>query len=303
MQRPNNVVNKLRDFYDRARTSKVVSKLLIPLSFIYPIILIVLSWSELIVIDWGAFIGNIYYVIFLYFLSLFAQGLGWSIILNGNFSLSHFFSDMEIFYKSMLMRRLPGGFWHWVGRSNLYEGTQYKPQRGVGLANWIEWLLLILSGVTTYFFSIKCVYGGVAFIITYVVIFFLIKKNSKGFKSPIFNSLLLILIYLISWLLGSIIFYALIDNIFQDVLISFWKSVSVWSITGTISTIGFFLPGGLFIRELSLMALLESYLNYSEVILLGLVIRVIFLICDIVLSLLGMMLFRWLGKVYERDFV
>jgi hypothetical protein len=297
MQSLSNLISKVRDFLDRVRSNKTISRVLIPLSFLYPVILIILSWSELIEINWGAFVGDIYYVIFLYFSSLLVQGMGWSVILNGSFS--HFFSDMEIFFKSMLMRRLPGGFWHWIGRSNLYEGVEFKPQRGVGLANWTEWLFLILSGVTIYFLCTKLIYGGIAFAISYVIIFFLINKTSKNNTAAIFYALLVILIYLVSWLFGGIILHALIKNIFQNVLISFSKSVSVWAITGTISTISFFVPSGVFIRELSLIALLENYLNYSEVILLGLVIRIIFLICDIVLSLFGMIFFRWLGRVFK----
>lgn len=289
-----NLSRKLLEIFNHLRSSKFLSKVLILLSFVYPIILILLSWSELIKVDWGEFISNIYYVVFIYFLSLFAQGVGWSIVINGDFS--HFFSDMEIFYKSILMRRLPGGFWHWVGRSNLYEEVQNKPKKRVGLANFIEWILIFLSGVTLYFFSIEHVYGVGALLVSYVITYFLLKKSSFGSESSALYGLLLLLIYLISWCLGSFIFHTLINDIFQHVLFPFWKSVSVWTITGSISNISFFLPSGLLIRELSLMALMGEYLNNSEAIFLGLVLRVIFLACDIVLSLFGMILFRWLGK-------
>jgi len=188
MQSLSNLISKVRNFLDRVRSNKTISRVLIPLSFLYPVILIILSWSELIKINWGAFVGDIYYVVFLYFSSLLVQGIGWSVILNGSFS--HFFSDMEIFFKSMLMRRLPGGFWHWIGRSNLYEGAEFKPQRGVGLANWTEWLFLILSGVTIYFLCTKLIYGGIAFAISYVIIFFLINKTSKNNTAAIFYALL-----------------------------------------------------------------------------------------------------------------
>lgn len=296
MENLGSLIDKLRDIYNRVKSSKVLSKVLIPLAFVYPIILVFFSWSELIEVNWGLFIGIFYNIVFLYFLSLFVQGVGWSIIVNEGFT--HFFSDMEIFYKSILMRRLPGGFWHWIGRSSLYEAVSYKPKKKVGLANWIEWILLLVSGITIYFFSIKRLFVSIALIGFYIIIIFFLQRKSTRFNPPLFFSLLLFLIYIVSWLLGGSILHILINNLFQKIMIPFWKSVSIWSITGTISTLGFFLPSGLFIRELSLIALLENYLVYSEVILLGLVIRVVFLICDILISLFCMLLFRWLGEKF-----
>jgi hypothetical protein len=297
-RRLKDVISKLRDLYNRARSSKALSKILIPLSFVYPIALILLSWSELIEVNWGVFIGNIYNIVLLYFISLFVQGMGWSIIINGGFS--HFFSDMEIFFKSILMRRLPGGFWHWIGRSNLYSDVKYTPKKEVSLANWIEWILIIFSGITIYFFAKEPTYIGVLLTIFYIIILYVLEKKFDWLSFSFTYGLFLFLIYFLSWSLGGEILHILINNLFQNVTFPLGESISVWSITGTISTLGFFLPSGLFIRELSLIALLENYLVYSEVILLGLVIRIIFLVCDIVISLLCMILFQWLSNKLDE---
>jgi hypothetical protein len=59
-------------------------------------------------------------------------------------------------------------------------------------------------------------------------------------------------------------------------------------ITGTVGTVFFFMPVTGIFRELTLTALLSPYLDFSKIILLSLLIRVILYLCDVSVSLIGL---------------
>ncbi len=118
-----NKLNKIRDFLAKIistiKGNRLLGTILTILSIIYPIILISLSWTEIKKIE----TINPTIVLsstILYIISTFIQMLNWILILKGQFIKIH--SDIRIYFKTLLMQRLPGGFWQWVGKS-IYTTT------------------------------------------------------------------------------------------------------------------------------------------------------------------------------------
>ena len=148
-----NKLKKIRDFFTKIistiKGNRLLGTILTILSIIYPIILFSLSWNEIKKIE----TINPTLVLssaILYIFSTFIQMLNWIIILKGQFK--NIQSDMRIYFKTLLMQRLPGGFWQWVGRINLYNNNddQSFSSNQTLHASIYERITLIASGLICY---------------------------------------------------------------------------------------------------------------------------------------------------------
>jgi hypothetical protein len=275
-------IRKLSEIIVKIRANKTVNTLLIVFSYLYPIILTAISWRDIGELDLSNFSNPFLISLFYGFVSLILQAVNWNFIVSRNFSKP--INNIEIYFKTLLMRRLPGGFWHWHGRLNLYNNSNTQPTKKISKANAVEFLGLIFSGVITYLLVEYMFLGLVVLIFSYLILFFLTQEKHKvlsNYLIPFF----LILSYIVCWLMGGYILHTLFNYVSPGQMLGLSTAISFWVITGTIGTIFFFMPiTGLF-RELTLTALLSNYLDFSKIILLSLLIRLTLYICDVILSL------------------
>ena len=281
-------IKKIYEIFNVIRGNKIFRKVIVAFSIIYPFILLYLSWSEIISIQWSSIGWRIAYVFILYFLSLMFQGVAWTLIINQG--LSHYLDDLNVYIKSILMRRLPGGFWHWIGRSNLYEDLNYKPKTSIAYANIIEWICLILTGFSWFLLIENRTFGIILCLFSFIVIYFLINRLNRVDPTSIILTISFLVLYSLSWIFGGWILQELVVNVFGTNNFSLTTAISVWALSGTIGMLTFFLPGGLFFREFSLLMLLSTHLSYSKILLLALVIRIVFVVSDILFSLVGFLI-------------
>ena len=125
----------------RAR-GRWVGYALTALAVVYVGGVLVYSGFKIPAIDWQAYLLASLATLGLYLLSLLLQFFVWTRL----FSFHHHdgWRDMEIYARMILVRRLPGGIWHWLGRATLYAATTSVPTEVVLFANLMEWGLLIL---------------------------------------------------------------------------------------------------------------------------------------------------------------
>jgi len=285
------ILNKLK----RIQRNKWFGRMLLIFSFFYPIGLIYLSWEEIKELKWDSLFYSFSISFLLYLVSLLFQSLNWSIIVNGN--LSDFIHDSEIYFRTVLMRRLPGGFWHWLGRINFYNVDDIKDKNKIIRANVSEWGALILTGISTFLFVKNYIAGILSFIITFAVLLILrIHAHGRSFNDFLWG-LFLVCSYTICWILGGLILNILTSDMILINSLPLKVAFSTWALTGTTGTLVFFLPSGIFIREFSLTALLLPYLGISNIILLALLLRLIFTFSDIIGSLMGLGGIRLIKKL------
>lgn len=279
------------------KTNKLVRYGLSFISFIYPLILVLMSWKEIQKIEEFNY-SILPYILILYIISVIFQYINWMILLKHDFHT--FIDDAEIFLQTLLMQRLPGGFWQWIGRINLYEESPNVSSRKTMSASMIERVSLILTGLSWHFF----VNNSPIFVISLISIFILLLLWFKTYTSSkwqiITFPLIEISLYILSWFLGSIILSNIISSIAMFNSPSLIKTISVWSLTGSLGLLFFFLPGGIGIRELSLTTLLKPELNFSQSILTALILRILFLIFDLLLGISGLFIIKLISKISQK---
>lgn len=280
------LVQRISKIITALQRNEKINAFLIAFSYLYPIILIAISWKDIGDLDFSNFANPFLLSLVFGFVSLILQAMNWNIIVGNKYS--NLTNNIEIYFKTLLMRRLPGGFWHWHGRVSLYNNAIEQTSNKIGKANTIEFLGLVLSGATTFLLVEYFCWGWMLFFFSYLVLFYLGKEKHKKRVAKYFVPLILLLSYMICWLMGGLILHTLLTYISPKISITLLKSIAFWVITGTVGTVFFFMPVTGIFRELTLTALLSPYLDFSKIILLSLLIRVILYLCDVSVSLIGL---------------
>ncbi len=278
------------------RKNPVFLKLLTVVSIIYPLVLIYFSKDEILNINWQSFSKFFLLSLLIYYISMGLQNVNWSLIVDGN--LKRFWFNSQIYFQTVLMRRLPGGIWHWLGRLSFYESSGLENNPQITSSNFIEWSLLILSGLAVYLFTINYIFGGIAFLILISIssVFF-IKRHMRNAQQALFLSISILMLYGICWLAGSLILHYLIIGINEGIPFEFSNSITIWCLSSAFSMIFFFFPSGAIIRDFTLGALLSKEFEPAKALLVILQVRILFLAADYLWSFLSLQFI----KIITRD--
>jgi len=287
----------LVDATKRLRNNPTFSKILGVSSIIYPLILIYFSRNEISALDWSTFLSIFLVCILIYNISTSLQNLSWSLIVDGN--LANYWFNSTVYFKTILMKRLPGGVWHWLGRTNLYDIQQSSDRNSITRANLAEWLLLILCGLSGYAFTINHWVGIAGLILTIVVAFFLLLRNDRKRIYSLLLSIILVVTYSICWLVGGLILHWLLVSVNSPGYVSFKYSFGTWCLSSAIGMFFFFFPSGALIRDFSLSALLSKYYEPAKFLLVILQVRIIFLAADFLWSFLSLQLIKLIREKHN----
>lgn len=280
----NSPINKLKKLRNDPRVSKVLGVV----SVIYPLALLYFSRNEILNLDWSAFLGIFLLCILIYNISMSLQNLSWSLIVDG--SLANYWFNSSVYFKTVLMKHLPGGVWHWLGRANLYDTESGSKRNSITRANLAEWLFLILSGLSGYAFTLNHWVGISGLFLTILVAFFLLRRDDRNWISSVFLSIILVLTYSICWLVGGLILHWLLVAVNVPGNVSFLHSLGTWCLSSAIGMFFFFLPSGALIRDFTLSALLSKTYEPAKFLLVILQVRIIFLASDFLWSFLSLQL-------------
>ncbi len=294
----NRFIKFIRVVFEKIRSSRTFTNTLILISIVYPIILIITVWDKVQQLDWSNFFVVLIFCVLNYSVSSFFQSLNWSLILDG--SLRNYHLNGNVYYKSMLMNRLPGGFWHWIGRSSLFEQSSHEERKNVGQSNLIEWIGLWLSGISVYLTTKVLPVGILSFAITIGFISYLYSRFTPRMRT-IRRSILIVSIYALCWIIGAIFLMWLINNVENTPDIPLIRAIQNWTIFGSVSNLLFFIPSGMVVREFTLSALLSDILTAKQIILLSVQLRVVITIADIVTASLMLQLIKLFSPKVKFD--
>lgn len=280
--------SSLLNLLKRLRNDPKVSKILGVVSIVYPLALFYFSRDEILSINWSSFLEIFLLCVFIYNISMSLQNLAWSLIVDG--SLINYWFNSSVYFRTILMKRLPGGVWHWLGRANLYEIQPSNERNSITRANLTEWLLLISSGLSGYAFTIKHWIGITGILLTILVAFFLLRRSDRTWLGSIYLSIILVFTYCICWLVGGLILHWLLMAVNVSGQVPFEFSLGTWCLSSAIGMFFFFLPSGALIRDFSLSALLSKSYEPAKFLLVILQVRIIFLAADFLWSFLSLKL-------------
>jgi hypothetical protein len=253
-------------------------------------------------IDWKAYKGTILVVLSIYLLSLIIQFYVWARIISFHHKVS--WQDVEIYSRMILMRSLPGGAWHWIGRISMYSGGTEVPTRVVVLGNFLEWALLTLSGAEIFFFSLSLP-GGLGIILAILTLCVALAlavawqpATQKRSVRLVEGSLWMVL-YSMSWFLGATILYLITQAIAGAGQLNSWESFKAWTLTGSLGMLITMLPSSLGVREISLVWQLQDRLTPSVALLVALMLRIIYTLADAIWGMIGWLISSLIVRNYQ----
>lgn len=271
------------------------------LAFVYLAALIIYSREQIQNIQWKRYWAPFLLAMLIYLASLLIQFTVWSRLVSFHHRTS--WRDLAIYFRVLLMRRLPGGVWHWVDRTAMYTGTTSVPAKVVMLANFLEWsMLLLLAGAI----GSAGWQSGAAWLRLGLAAALLVLAQILGYAwQPaqrrrllrLLEALSWLMLYGVAWMAGGLILYlfAHTTQLGMDLNaggyqpLSYLRSVWAWSIAGGSSLLMVFIPAGLGIREITLTWLLAPYLPVPSILLVAIVIRLTYALADMVWGALGML--------------
>lgn len=240
-------------------------------------------------INWKAYTWAILAVLVVYLFSLIIQFCVWARIISFHRKIS--WQDVEIYARMVLMRSLPGGAWHWIGRISMYSGGTDVPTRVVILGNFLEWALLTLSGLGIFFVTLPIPWLGfvlatLAVCATLALAFSWQPATRKKILRLAEGGLWLIL-YSAGWFLAALILYIIVQAVSGSGYLNLWGALRASSLTGSLGMLVTMLPSSLGVREISLVWLLQGNLNPSIALLIALMLRIIYTLADSIWGMAG----------------
>jgi hypothetical protein len=259
-------------------------------ALVYVIAVLVVGGLSLRDVNWAAFVPAALATLGLYLLSLLAQLFVWTRILS--FHRAPDWQDMEIYSRMLLTRRLPGGFWHWVGRAAMYSAATRVPTRVVVVANFLEWAMLILTGMGLYISGLPSlepairVVGAAAVWVLAVGLAVSWQPAAYPLRRRVAEGLLWAGLYGTCWFLGGAILRQFVSAAGGDIT-SWIEATRVWALTGSISLFVSIVPAVFGVQEVTLTLLLQTWITPASALIVALLMHFVFSVAEVGWGLAG----------------
>jgi hypothetical protein len=240
-------------------------------------------------IDWHAYLLASLATLGLYPISLLLQFFVWIRLFSFHHRVG--WRDMEIYARMILVRRLPGGIWHWFGRATLYTATTSVRTEVVLFGNLMEWgmLILIAGSISAIEWDTMPISARVLLPVLMIggTIALAVKwqPHTRAWWHRLAEATLWVLLYGVAWLIGGIILYLVVRAAGANQL-EWATAVGVWALAGGVSMIITIVPV-IGVQEVSLVFLLQPYLPASAALLVALLLRLLFTLSDVLWGLTG----------------
>lgn len=259
------------------------------LAVVYLTGVLVYSGFKIPVIDWHAYMLVSLATLGLYLVSLLPQFFVWARLFSFHHRVG--WRDMEIYARMILVRRLPGGIWHWLGRATLYTAMTSVRTEVVLFGNLTEWGMLTLIAVGISAIELVAVPISVRILILTLMVGGAIalaviwQPRSRTWWFRFAEAALWVFLYGFAWFIGGFILYLFARASGANHL-SLATAVGLWSLAGGVSMIITILPV-IGVQEVSLVFLLQPYLSVSSALLVALLLRLLFTLSDVLWGLTG----------------
>ncbi len=306
-----NLLGRWRALLDEPRIRRWVSTGVLFFTVGFLLALLAYGYEELQQFDdWQAYLAACAQGFLLYPISLSVQALTWSMMMARLGSTGGGWRDVEIYAYTHLMRRLPGAPWYLAGRTVRYY------EQGIGAhvtlaASGLEWLLLLAMAATIYgalslpFRSLWWV-GLAFFLIVAILIAGALQRirlcwptqervggprflrrvlgSLSAIEPPRGRELVLWMgLYAVAYVVGGLILFLLVRGVAPMSGITVSDAIRIWALAGGVGFLtSTFIPAGMGVRELTLTALLVPNLPVAGALLVAVLLRLLFIVSDLV---------------------
>jgi hypothetical protein len=235
------------------------------------------NWTALAAFQWEINYLQVALSFILYTFDLTLAVSGWSLIVSKLAGVSNFRKNLKIYCYSNIASRLPGTVWYIISRAYLYE-QQGIAKSVISIGSLLEMVLIILSGVFTYFLFLPFLSPISALrnplpliailllglLLTHPAILGAILQRfarGKALHDLRYQDTLVWLgIYVVVWIVGGLVLFSAVNVFYPLPLTQLPGVIGAWTLSGVAASLVFLSPSGLGIRELTLSFLLSHYI-------------------------------------------
>jgi len=291
------MIDRLADYWSskKPKRTKLWQWLSVLLTFIM-VVYLVYAFTQgglrLNQINWKAYAGTVIAVLGICLFSLVIQFTIWSRIISFHRKVN--WQDISIYAGTIMMRSLPGGAWHWVGRISMYSGATKVPTRVVVVGNFLEWALSTLSGAAIFFVTLPIPnLGYILAVLTFSIILGVAiswQPATRKWTIRVAEGILWMTLYGMLWLSATEILYLIVQAVVGPDSLTCWEALRASTLTGTLGMLISMLPSSLGVREISMVWLLQAKLTPAVTLLIALMLRIIYTLGDAVWGIIGWLL-------------
>lgn len=261
------------------------------LSFGYLGYILVRNWGELVAYDWRVDYRQVALAFICYSAALMFAVLGWSLIMGRLTQATSLRRHMKYYIYTNLFRRLPAPLLYLFGRVYLYEQEGITKSVTVTIS-LLEWVLIVLSGIIVYlltlpFLSLPPAWRSPWLPLGMLVIgallvhprairalLRLLGQEEAPLPFGYGNVLVWLIIYILVWIGGGLVLYAVINSIYALPLARLPTVVGIWVLSGLITTLVFATSAGLGLKDVTLGILLGYLMPSPLAVIVALLMRV-----------------------------
>lgn len=233
---------------------------------------------------------NWYFVVFSYLLlfpSLFSYTYAWQLImkeLEKDKKVS-FFDCLGIITVSNLGKYVPGKVWFALSRVDFTKKFGFSEKR-IFLGILLESFYLFLGAFFYFIFFLKKIFFlPIIFLLIIITPHFfkiifnfalkIFKREKLDFSFPIKKSIILLFLYILVWLFQGIAFFFLIKSFYQQISAeNLFSLIGIYALSWMLGFIVLIAPGGLGVREGSILLFLKDIFPIGIASLIALISRV-----------------------------
>lgn len=234
--------------------------------------------------------GTIITILLFYLLALVLQYLVWTRFASIYRKID--WHDVDIFSRTIFMRRLPGGFWHWLGRTALYAHDEKLDEMRVVQGNFVEWFFQLLSGTLLLIWISHefPIIVRIAVPMPLMVIAYQILRTwhppGTSLQRILGNLLSILVLYTLIWSLSVLIFYFVLRMTPSD-SIALPQITRIWLTAGLSGVLTIPMPAAFGIQEAILTIQLQDLITKESALLLAILLRGIYIISDFIWGFIG----------------
>ncbi len=307
-ERINGTWNAVAGFFHRRQ--RWTQAIIIGLYALVIVLLAAAAWRErMLIIQWSSRLTFVVLVgfLFTYSLALTLVMIAWYLIIAQLSGVKSFWLHFCVYYMTNLARRLPGLLWYLVGRAYMYEQKGISKST-VALGSALEAVLSLVAGLIVYLISlffvqqsspIRLVWllGAIivgAILISPPVMTILYRWKGGGGKIPIGygNLLIWLLIFMFGWTIGGLTAANLVGAIEPMPIRNILYIIGVWGLSGSLSSVFVFLPGGAGIFEVSMTIMLSQIIPIPLAVFIVVALRILIILLELVWGLIALILTR-----------
>jgi hypothetical protein len=291
----------------RPTVRRVVSGLVVILSFGYLGSVLARNWDDLIAYDWHVDYRQALLAFVCYSFALGFAVLGWTLMMRHLTPVSSLGKHLKYYAYTNLLKRLPAPLLNIFGRVYFYqqEGIANSLMVTISL---LEWVVIILSGLIVYllsspFLPLPPIWRS-PLIPTGILIIGALLVRPKTLRAVLrlfgqgdlpvsfgYGDLVLwVVVYSMVWGVGGLVLYVGINTIYALPVARLPAAIGIWTVAGLIPTLMLITPVGLGLKELTLSFLLSYLMPSPLAVVVALLMRVGLILFEIIWGLVALKL-------------